>query len=82
MEINRNTDPVFERQSTDKLQVPLLLSRHQLSPEVLWAHDTHSRVQPQKHPTATLDPSAAALGAPKAPNATPPISLQFSPPSF
>lgn len=43
MEINRNSDPVFERQSIDKLQVLFLLSLHQLSPEVPWAHDTHSR---------------------------------------
>ena len=40
--------------------------------------DTHSRAQPLKHPIATLDPSAAALGTPRAPNATPPAAAAKS----
>ena len=87
MEINRNTDPVFERQSTDNFRYSFSFL------SISWAlrccglmthtaehspRDTHSRAQPLKHPIATLDPSAAAPGTPRAPNATPPFAAAKS----
>ena len=84
MEINRNTDPVFERQSTDNFRYSFSFL------SISWAlrccglmthtaehspRDTHSRAQPLKHPIATLDPSAAAPGTPGPPTLLPLLLL-------